>query len=170
MFKVYNEITPDLKKQWIELETNADIFPFQKLEWIESYINNLATKEDKFIYVCIFKENKLKVVLPLSIIKIGFIKILCFIGFKFTDYCYPVFEKNYDLNQIDLKEIFQDLYRNNKFDCIFIKNQKENFFKKKNIFFKYFNSKDKYKEDLSYRININTNWKNFIDKKKREKN
>ena len=35
MFKIYNEITYDLKNQWIELENDADIYPFQKLEWIE---------------------------------------------------------------------------------------------------------------------------------------
>tara|TARA_A100000164_G_C21924427_1_gene782294 strand:+ start:363 stop:1418 length:1056 start_codon:yes stop_codon:yes gene_type:complete len=169
MLKIYNEISPDLRKQWIELENNAEIFPFQKLEWIESYINNLGTKDDKFIYVCVFEDDILKVIFPLSIVKVGFVKLLCFTGFKFTDYCYPIADKNYDLNLVNLEQIFQDLLRNNKFDCVFIKNQKEKFFNKENIFFKYFNLNDKYKEDLSYQIQINTDWKNFIGKKRERK-
>ena len=73
------------------------------------------------------------------------------------------------MDQTDLRKIFEILYENHRFDCVFIKNQKENIYKKKNIFFKYFDSKDKYKEDLSYRINIETDWENFLDKKKERK-
>ena len=169
MFKIYSEISQDLKKKWLELEAKSNIFPFQKLEWIEAYINNLSKEEEKFIFVCIFNSNKLIAIFPLSIIKVGFINLLCFIGYKFTDYCYPIIEKNYDLNQINLKEIFQELYKKNKFDCILIKNQKFNAFNNENIFFKYFESKYKYKEDLSYSININTEWKKFLGKKRERK-
>ena len=95
--------------------------------------------------------------------------MLCFIGLKFTDYCYPIVEIDYDLNKINLHQIFRDLYQKNKFDCIYIKNQKVNFFKKKNIFFKYFDLSDMYKEDLSCQIHIKTDWENFVGKKREKK-
>ena len=71
MFKIYSDITPELEQQWRELEKNSNFFPFQKLEWIKSYIKNMKLKNDKYLYYCVFEDNSLMAIFPLSIIKIS---------------------------------------------------------------------------------------------------
>ena len=168
MFKIYSDITPELEQQWRELEKNSNFFPFQKLEWIKSYIKNMKLKNDKYLYYCVFEDNSLMAIFPLSIIKISVVKVLCFIGFKFADYCYPIINKKYDIKKINTKHIFENIYKEFKFDNVIIKNQKELFFNKKNIFFDNENYKDRYKEDLSYKININSTWEDYLDIRKKK--
>ena len=163
MFKIYSEITPELEQQWLELEKNSNFFPFQKLEWIKSYSKNMKLRNDIYLYYCVFENNSLVAIFPLSIIKISVVKVLCFIGFKFADYCYPIINKNYDIKKINTKNIFENIYKEFKFDNVIIKNQKELFFNEKNIFFDNEDHKDRYKEDLSYKININSTWEYYLD-------
>ena len=168
MFKIYSDITPELEQQWRELEKNSNFFPFQKLEWIKSYIKNMKLKNDKYLYYCVFEDNSLMAIFPLSIIKISVVKVLCFIGFKFADYCYPIINKKYDIKKINTKHIFENIYKEFKFDNVIIKNQKKLFFNKKNIFFDNENYKDRYKADLSYKININSTWEDYLDIRKKK--
>jgi CelD/BcsL family acetyltransferase involved in cellulose biosynthesis len=116
----------------------------------------------------VFEDNSLMAIFPLSIIKISVVKVLCFIGFKFADYCYPIINKKYDIKKINTKHIFENIYKEFKFDNVIIKNQKELFFNKKNIFFDNENYKDRYKEDLSYKININSTWEDYLDIRKKK--
>lgn len=169
MIKIYDEITPELKEKWIELEQHANLFPFQKLEWIEKYILTVGNKNNKYIFYCIFCENEIQAIFPFSIINFNLIKILCFIGLKFSDYCYAIIKNGYDIKKINLDEIFKKLNNKYKFDCIIIKNQKKKIFNKENIFFNYFDEKERYKETVSYQINIKSNWKNFVSKNKNKK-
>lgn len=169
MFKIYTEISPELEDHWKKLERNANLFPFQKLEWIKNYSKHMKSKDDLFLYYCEFENDTIKVIFPFSIIKIGIFRILCFVGFKFADYCYPVIEKNYELNKINLFNIVEEIRKNYKFDNIIIKNQKEVYFEKNNIFLSYFKNIDKYKEDSSLKIMINNNWIGYLGDKKLKK-
>jgi len=161
--KIYNEINPELKELWIKLEKDTQITPFQSFFWLSKFVKYYLKKKEALIFYTIIETKsctRALVIIPLFIEKKYGIKVLKFIGQPFADYEMPIIEKNYELNELTIKEIILNISQKYKIDAINSTKQLKYFGEKKNPFA---DKVIKNENALISKIIINKNWENYKD-------
>ena len=86
-FKIFNELNNECEKYWKKLEVNKYTDFFQTFDYHKELIINYDLKNLNIVVIFDNKEEKLRY--SLFIKNIFFLKVLQFIGTKYSDYCNP---------------------------------------------------------------------------------
>ena len=123
-FKIFNEIDSECEYFWKKLEQHSINDYFQTYDYHKELITNYNIKSLNI--VIIFYNNEPVALFPFFIKKYFLLKVLQFIGTKYSDYCNPLINIEFDkkLN----KKIFNNLWNNiikniGNFDLFFLNNQ-----------------------------------------------
>ena len=190
---IKNKFDLDLKKEWEDLQKDANINFFQTFKW-QKYWNEKCGNDIENLITMFYKKGELISILPFNIKKIKFVKILNWNGFPFSDYNQPLIKHNQSLTSKDFNFIISKIYSKYKFDnlhlincvnCCYLTNKKfisnniskliffENEIDKQiiNNFHKKINyDKNRLKKNFKYEVCINENNKkeilNFFIKEK----
>ena len=113
----------------------------------------------------IYHDNLILTILPFEIKKYAFIKVLQWIGTKYSDYCNPILSKKFKFN-FNKKNflatwnlILNDI--KNDFDLVFLNNQLALINEQPNPFVDYFKTS---KFSTIYNINLDSNFNDYKEK------
>lgn len=141
-FKIFNNIDDECEKIWKKLETNSINDYFQTFEYNFELINNYNL--NKLNIIVIYYDKEPVALLPLHIKKYFFIKILTFIGTKYSDYSNPIISSKFidNIDRQSFLNIWGEIIKKiGKFDLIFFNNQLSIINKLNNPFVNYLNFK-----------------------------
>ena len=94
-YKIFDSFTNECEKIWRETETNSNSNFFQNFD----YIHEVANKSNADVKIIIlFHKKKVIAILPLEIKKYFIFNVLQWIGTNYSDYCNPLFSKNFENN------------------------------------------------------------------------
>ena len=123
-FKIFNNINNECEKIWKKLESDSINDYFQTFEYNFELINiyNL----DRLNIIVIYYNNEPVALFPLHIRNYFFIKVLTFLGSKYSDYSSPIISSIF-VDNIDDKSflnIWKEIIKKiDKFDLVFFNNQ-----------------------------------------------
>ena len=161
-YKIFDSVTKECEEIFNEKETKFDSTFFQNIEYIKQITK--FNKSDLKIVV-IYHGNLILTILPLEIKKYFFLKVLQWIGTKYSDYCNPILLKNFK-SKINKKHflITWNLILNeikNNFDLVFLNNQLAFINEQPNPFVDYFQTS---KFSTIYNINFQNDFTDYKEK------
>jgi len=119
-FKIFNNLEPELEDLWKKFEEKSYHTFFQNLFFIKKIT---TLKKSNFYFVVIYDSDEIIAIFPFEIKRIFAVKILQWLGTKYSDYCCPLISKEHKINS----ELFKDLWARilKKIDCdiIILNNQ-----------------------------------------------
>ena len=161
-YKIFDTITKEFEDIFHTKEFKFDSTFFQHIEYIKEITK--YTKSDLKIIV-IYHDNLILTILPFEIKKYVFIKVLQWIGTKYSDYCNPILSKKFK-SKINRKHflatwnsILNDI--KNDFDLVFLNNQLAIINEQPNPFVDYFQTS---KFSTIYSINFENNFNDYKEK------
>tara|TARA_A100001011_G_C14298451_1_gene839588 strand:- start:275 stop:1333 length:1059 start_codon:yes stop_codon:yes gene_type:complete len=156
-FKIFNELNNECEKYWKKLEENSFTDFFQTFDYHQELISNYDIKELNIV-VILDKNGDPLALFPFFIKEYLFLKVLQFIGTKYSDYCNPLVDSEFskNLNEKIFKDLWKDILKNlKKIDFIFLNNQLES---DKNPLIYYLKST---KFSKIFRINLKENFNTY---------
>ena len=132
-FRIWNEFSNDLKKEWNYLFSLSQNTFFQDYNWQSLWFDEVIKNTKKsIIIVGVYDNKKIIGIFPFEIKKIFNINILNFTGFPFSDYSDCLFDDKFLPSSYDLvNKLFDYLRIQKKIDIIQLYNltSKSNFLK-----------------------------------------
>ena len=156
-FKIFNELDNECEKYWKKLEENLLTDFFQTFDYHKELVKNYDIKKLNIVIIFGKKGNPIAL-FPFCIKEYFFLKILQFIGSKYSDYCNPLIDPEFSKNSNEkiFKDLWKDILKNsNKIDFIFLNNQLKSV---TNPLINYFKSN---KFSKIFRINLNENFSTY---------
>ena len=161
-YKIFDSVTKECEEIFNTKEVKLDSTFFQHIEYIKE-----ITKYNKsnLKIVVIYHDNLILTILPLEIKKYFFIKVLQWIGTKYSDYCNPILSKSLQ-SKINKKYflVTWDLILNdikNDFDLVFLNNQLALINDQPNPFVDYFKT---FKFSTVYNISFDGDFNDYREK------
>ena len=161
-YKIFDNVTKEFEDIFNTKEFKFDSTFFQHIEYIKEI--NKHTKSDLKIIV-IYHDDLILTILPFEIKKYVFIKVLQWIGTKYSDYCNPILSKKFK-SKINRKNflatwnlILNDI--KNDFDLVFLNNQLAIINDQPNPFVDYFQTS---KFSTIYSINFENDFNDYKKK------
>ena len=119
-FRIFNNLEPELEDLWKNFEEKSYHTFFQSF----FFIKKIITLKKYDCYFCIIYDNdEVVAILPFEIKKIFGVKILQWIGSKYTDYCCPLISKEYKINSEPFKDLWARILQEIDCDIIILNNQ-----------------------------------------------
>ena len=151
-FKIFNNINNECEKIWREFEINSINDYFQTFDYHKELINNYNLQ--RLNIIVIFFDKEPIALFPFYVKKYFLIKILMFLGTKYSDYCNPIINPKF-INYVDNQnfiEIWKEIINKvDDFDLFFFNNQLSAINNFQNPIVKYLNAK---KFSSIYLINL----------------
>jgi len=165
IIKTFNSFNEDLKKIWYECCVNSNSTIFQDYEWLlhwhATFSDYLKTK---LCIIVIYKNDNVISILPLCINNRNKVNVLEWIGIGVSDYLQPIVKNKEIITKYDYDFIFNKLVKEYKYiDLIQLTNLPEKVGSYENCLVKSYNCK---KISSSYKINIDSNFNDYIKKNK----
>ena len=161
-YKIFDTVTKEFEDIFNSKNVKFDLTFFQHIEYIKE-----ITKDNKsnLRIIVIYHDNLILTILPFEIKKYVFIKVLQWIGTKYSDYCNPILSKKIK-SKINRKHflatwnlILKDI--KNDFDLIFLNNQLALINEQPNPFVNYFST---YEFSKIYSINFENDFNDYKEK------
>ena len=161
-YKIFDSVTKECEEIFNTKEVKFDSTFFQHIEYIKE-----ITKYNKsnLKIIVIYHDNLIISILPFEIKKYFFIKVLQWIGTKYSDYCNPILSKSLQ-SKINKKYflatwnlILNDI--KNDFDLVFLNNQLALINDQPNPFVDYFKTS---KFSTVYNITLDSNFNDYKEK------
>jgi len=119
-FKIFRNLEPELENLWKNFEEKSCNTFFQNFFFIKKIT---TLKQSNFYFFVIYNNDEIIAIFPFEIKKMFGVKILQWIGTKYSDYCCPLISKEHKIDS----ELFKDLWARilKKIDCdiIILNNQ-----------------------------------------------
>ena len=161
-YKIFDSFTKECEEIFNNKEVKFNLTFFQHIEYIKEITK---CNKSKLKIVVIYNDNLVLTILPFEIKKYFFVKVLQWIGTKYSDYCNPILSKNLQSN-IN-KKYFLDIWSlilndmKNDLDLIFLNNQLSLINEQPNPFVDYFQTSE---FSTVYNINFDGNFNDYKEK------
>ena len=161
-YKIFDSVTKECEEIFNTKEVKLNYTFFQHIEYIKEITK---CNKSKLKIVVIYNDNSVLTILPFEIKKYFFVKVLQWIGTKYSDYCNPILSKNLQSNFN--KKHFLDTWSlilndmKNDLDLIFLNNQLALINEQSNPFVDYFQTS---KFSTVYNINLDGNFNEYKEK------
>jgi CelD/BcsL family acetyltransferase involved in cellulose biosynthesis len=111
--KVYTDFNEELKLIWNDLEESSDSSPFQSFNWLSNWhkIVGVPVHKIDLHVICVFTDDKIISILPMSIRKIRGVKVLEWLGGMHTDYLAPILKRGLDLTEDDFGDVWNQVLK-----------------------------------------------------------
>ena len=161
--KVFSKLNSELKEYWESLESESYSYCFQSYDWFENWINNFRNDNENYsiCIVIVYFQSKILSIFPFEIEKKFNLKILKWAGGAQADYCSPILNKNFNLDEKDFTYLWEKIIKSiPSIDIIYLRKQPENIEKIKNPFVLFLKN---YRDSSTYHIFLPKTWKEYID-------
>ena len=110
IFRVFNTFD-EIKEIWLKFERNAEMYAFQRFDWLSNWHYEIGAKEGIKPQIIIIKNEKDEIIsiMPFGISKIGFMRCLTWLGGKATDYHCPLISKTFKKEFPNINDILNSL-------------------------------------------------------------
>ena len=90
--QVYTSFVSDLQTDWLSLEHNCSCSVFQSFKWCQHWFSRIGSKNSsiQLSIIVVYVDHSPVALFPLCVRKIGFLRLLEFIGGDLSDYNSPI--------------------------------------------------------------------------------